>query len=71
MVDGNLITRRMPDDIPAFNDRLIQALACSLANRGLANTSTYCSAQANIQGRQAHGFFSTSLGAFAGPWGST
>ena len=71
VVDGNLITSRMPDDRPAFNDQLIRALACSLAGRGLANTSTYCSTQASVQGRQAHGFFSTSLGAFAGPWGST
>ena len=28
VVDGNLITSRVPDDIPAFNDRLIRALAC-------------------------------------------
>jgi protease I len=27
VVDGNLITSRKPDDIPAFNDRLMEALA--------------------------------------------
>ncbi|HET9511661.1 MAG TPA: DJ-1/PfpI family protein, partial [Sphingomonas sp.] len=27
VVDGNLITSRNPDDIPAFNDALIDALA--------------------------------------------
>lgn len=27
VVDGNLITSRKPDDIPAFNERLIEALA--------------------------------------------
>lgn len=27
VVDGNLITSRKPDDIPAFNEQLIKALA--------------------------------------------
>ena len=27
VVDGNLITSRKPDDIPAFNEQLIRALA--------------------------------------------
>ena len=27
VVDGNLITSRKPDDIPAFNEALIDALA--------------------------------------------
>jgi protease I len=27
VVDGNLITSRKPDDLPAFNDALIKALA--------------------------------------------
>lgn len=29
VVDGNLITSRQPDDIPAFNEQLIKALASS------------------------------------------
>ena len=29
VVDGNLITSRQPDDIPAFNEQLIKALAGS------------------------------------------
>ena len=32
VVDGNLITSRKPDDIPAFNDAIIQALTQELAD---------------------------------------
>ena len=31
VIDGNLITSRKPDDIPAFNRALIQALEDDLA----------------------------------------
>ena len=34
VVDGNLITSRKPDDIPAFNDAIIQALTEELAAAG-------------------------------------
>jgi protease I len=31
VVDGNLITSRKPDDIPAFNEALLKALAEEMA----------------------------------------
>jgi protease I len=36
VVDGNLVTSRKPDDLPAFNAKMIEVLAGAEFHRGVA-----------------------------------